>query len=261
MPRSSAGSFLLGRIPSSIRAKEYFQNYVLDAHAETALKRAAREDARNYVYNAAISFLSAMGGLRTQQAGWAITKLYYCAFYIGRASLCRADHIIFHAPKFPANGNTQYEIKILAGQRAAVTKNPSTHKQVAIKFQQFGYPPFMRGLTIDSTDPISWLMDKREYWQYRAARFPDPDFPQILDKIEMNKTQRLLEEYSTDTSGVYLADPAHAILSVPFRLLIWALSQGSLISPGCISEKDIMYLRKRCHVGKHTLTTISRHLK
>lgn len=261
MPQSSCGTYILNQIPAGIPSRVYFAGYIVSAAAATQLHHCALEDARRYVYNGTASLLSAISGILTQQSAWSITKLYYAAFYFGRAALCRLDHIIFHAPRLPGTGFTQYEVKAKAGQQVSIVSNPpSTHKLVATRFSQYGYPPFMTGLVVDGMDPFQWLMEKREYWQYRAARFPDPDYPPELDKFDIRRAQRLLDEYSQDTKGVYLSDPAHAIISIPFRLAVWALSQESLISAGTASEDDIKYLQSRCHVGKQTLTAIKRHI-
>ena len=260
-PTNSVGLFLLGRIPTGVKAKAFFANYVLNAPDDALLSTSANDDARRYVYNAALSFLSGVSGIITQQAAWAVTKMYYSAFYVGRAALCRGGLGLFHVPKEGGNGYTQYELRIRAGERAKiVTDTPSTHKLVALRFQQLGYPPFMRSLNVEGVDPVLWLMDQREFWQYRAARFPDPDFPTILDQIEPGKIQRLLMEYANDTRGVYLADPAHAIISVPFRLVTWALAIEPICSSGILSTEDISYIKRRCLVGRQTLTAIAKHL-
>jgi hypothetical protein len=259
---SSTGTYLLNRIPSGVNPKSFFDAYALTSADESALLGAAREDTRKLVYNAVATFLGGMSGLHTQQVVWAVTKMYYSAFYVGRAALCRIGHLIFHVPKESGRGNTQYEIKIVAGQRAnVVDKYPSTHKLVAHRFQEMGYPPFMRSLTIDGADPLLWLMEQREYWQYRAGRFCDPDLPRILDQIKVDKAQRFLAEYAADRSGLYLSDPAHAIVAVPFRLITWALAIEPIRSPGVVDQNDIAYLRKRCTVGKQTLSVIGQYLQ
>lgn len=259
MPRSGCGTYLLGLVPNGISAKVHFARYTVDLHSESALKLIAREDARRYTYNAVVSFLGGIGGLQTQQAAWAVTKLYYSAFYVGRAALCRADHVIFHAPKPSGSGHTQYELLVRVGQKATiVSKSPSTHKLVALRFQEEGYPGFMAGLEVGGLDPFLWLMEQREYWQYRASRFPDPEMPDILAQVDVTKAQRLLEEYASDRTGVFLSDPTHALIAIPFRLVMWALSQESLVSPGAATEEDIVYLRKRCQIGKQTLSGIRR---
>lgn len=260
MPQSGCGTYLLGPIPNGVTAKNYFASYTVDSRAELVLKGIAREDARRYTYNAVVSFLGGIGGLHTQQAAWAVTKLYYSAFYVGRAALCRANRIVFHAPK-PGGGHTQYELIVRVGQKATVVSNPpSTHKLVARRFQEIGYPAFMNALEINGQDPLLWLMEQREYWQYRAARFSDPSMPDMLAGIAIGKAQRLLEEYASDLRGVFLSDPDHALLAIPFRLVTWALSQESLISPGTADEEELQYLRKRCQIGRQTLVGIRRLL-
>ncbi len=250
MPQSGCGTFLRARVPNGVVARDHFETFELDTKMENILRDVAHEDARRYVYNAVVTFLGALTGLYGQQSAWSVTKLYYCAFYIGRAALCRADRVIFHVPKPSGLGNTQYELHIQAGQRAnLVTKIPSTHKLVAKRFQEVGYPSFMRGLEIDGIDPLLWLMEQREYWQYRSDRFPDPDFPPILAKIDSGKLQRLLQEYAADKTGIFLSDPDHAIVSIPFRLVTWALSHESLVSPGVVDSEDLEYLRRCCRMG------------
>ena len=261
MPRSGCGAYLLKSLPSGESAKDYFNRYTIDSHSASVLKGIAREDARRYTYNAVVSLLNAIGGLYTQQAAWAVTKLYYCAFYIGRASLCRTDLVIFHAPKPNGGGHTQYEMIIRAGEKATiVSRPPSTHKLVARRFREVGYPNFMSALEVNGQDPYLWLMEQREYWQYRAARFPDPDMPVLLARIDIKKIQRLIQEYELDAKGLFLSDPEHALLAIPFRLVTWALSQESLLSPAGADEKDLGYLRKSCRIGKQNLTSISRLL-
>lgn len=262
LPASSTGTYFHNLIPFGANPKAFFETYGLSVGDEAALVAASREDTRRYTYNAVASFLGGISGLYTQQTVWAVTKMYYAAFYIGRSALSRVGHLIFHVPKSSGRGNTQYEIRALAGQRAVIVdKHPSTHKLVAHRFREMGYPAFMTSLTIDGTDPFQWLMEQREFWQYRAGRFCDPDSPSTLDQIDINKAQRLLAEYAADKTGLYLSDPAHALIAVPFRLVTWALSLEPMLSPGVVDEPDIAHLRKRCAVGKQTLSVISQYLQ
>jgi hypothetical protein len=257
----SAAHYLLDRIPTGVTAKTFLKTHPLTSTDVAILAAAAQEDARRYVYNAVVSFLSGIGSLRVQHAAWAVTKMYYTAFYVGRAALCRSSYLIFHAPVESGKGYTQYELDLVTGQRAVlVDKIPSTHKLVAKRFRERCYPRFIAGLTIDGIDPIAWLMAQREYWQYRSVRFSDPDFPETLDQIDINKVQRFLAEYSADTKGLYLSDPTHALLAVPFRLLEWSLSTGSLVSPGIVEAEELAHLRKRCRVGDLNLNAIGRFL-
>lgn len=261
MPQSGCGTYLLGLLPSGATAKTYFAHYTVTSQSESILKAIAREDARRYVYNAVVSFLGGIGGLHTQQAAWAVTKLYYSAFYVGRAALCRADRIIFHVPKPSGGGHTQYELIVRAGETARIVSNPpSTHKLVARRFKEIGYPAFMASLEVDGHDPFLWMMEQREYWQYRAARFPDPDMPDMLAQVDIARVQRLLEEYASDPTGLFLSDPDHALLAIPFRLVTWALTHESLVSDGAANDDDLAYLRKRCQIGNQVLGGIRRLL-
>ena len=64
----------------------------------------------------------------------------------------------------------------------------------------------MQGLVIDGLDPVNWLMEQREYWQYRSGRFSDPELPSILSQVDFQKLQRFLAAYTEDERGLYLSD-------------------------------------------------------
>lgn len=119
----------------------------------------------------------------------------------------------------------------------------------------------MRSLTIDGSDPLLWLMEQREFWQYRSGRFCDPDSPNTLDQIEIDRIQRFLAAYDEDSVGLYLSDPAHALIAIPFRLLTWALSVDPLRTASVVTEEDITHLRKSCLVGKQQVTALSRYFQ
>jgi hypothetical protein len=122
-----------------------------------------------------------------------------------------------------------------------------------------GYPAFMRSLVIDGCDPLLWLMEQREFWQYRCGRFPDPNLPRILDQFDVGKAQRFLAAYAADNSGIYLSDPAHAVVALPFRLVTWSLSIEPLQGTSVCDAEDIAHLLKRCLVGRQMLTSLSRY--
>ncbi len=259
-PINAAGTYLLSRIPAGAPAKDFFQTYALGSSDLAALSAAATEDASRYAYSGVASFLGGVSSLHTRQFAWAVTKLYYSAFYVARAVLCRNGKIFFHAPKPAGGGHTQYEISAALGGMATSGGSPSTHKIVAARFKQIGYPSFMQSLVIDGSDPIAWLTDQREYWQYRAARFPDPNSPAVLDRIEIEKIQKHLAAYESDPTGVYLADPGHAVVALPFRLVAWSLSVNFLRGSAVITTEDLAYLSKMCLVGKQKMTAISKLL-
>ena len=257
MAESACGTFLLQRVPTGIQPKAFFKTFTLDATAAATLQQAAQEDARRYTYNAAASLLGALHSLRQNESAWAVTKLYYSAFYAGRAGLCRANHLIFHAPILGSSGFTQFEISAAAGKIAQIVdKPPSTHKLVAKRFGTFGHPQFMTSLEVGGTEAFDWLMGNREYWQYRASRFPDPDHPDLFTHFELKKANRLIEEYYNDSIGVFLSDPEHAMIAIPFRLVAWCLQQSPLNSQGTITDDDLDYLRRRCQLGTLTLTRL-----
>ena len=83
---SSVGGYLLRRIPAGSTGKAFFQSYVVSAADKSILEAAAKEDSYKYAYNGVVSFLAGLSGLYASQAAWTVTKMYYSAFYIARAS-------------------------------------------------------------------------------------------------------------------------------------------------------------------------------
>lgn len=257
---SRAGNYLLSLIPQGVSGKQFFKSRTLSASDVSTLSLATREDGYGYAYNAVVSFLAALSALNRRYGGWAITEMYYSAFYIARASLCRQGRIIFHVPKEHGDGYTQFELKNSAGEVPFIPKIPSTHKLVATRFREAGYPHFMSSLEVDGNDPMDWLMEQREAWQYRAPRFCDPDFPDILKQFDEQKPQKLLSAYDNDSSGIYLADPQHAVVAIPFRLITWYVSTSPLAAAGTFQSEDLAFLRRSCMSGKNPLTAISRYI-
>jgi hypothetical protein len=131
---------------------------------------------------------------------------------------------------------------------------------VATRFRAYGYPAFMRNLQVDGRDPIDWLMEQREYWHYRSGRFSDPDMPDILSHFDCGKAARLLEAYLADSTGVFLADPSHAMISIPFRLLHWAIGSNPFQSPGVVDPDDLKFLKLGCRLQGRKLATLERLL-
>lgn len=254
----NAANYMLGLVPANAQPKAFLETYALTAGDVSTLNLASVQDARRYVYNGCVSFLSGLGSFCEQESVWTVTKMYYTVFYLARASLCRDKSLIYHVPKETV-GHTQLSLKVVLGAKSKVeSKIPSTHKLVAARFKEAGYPSFMQGLQIAGLDPIEWIMSQREHWQYRCGRFPDPDFPDALASLNPKKVSQYLEAYSRDATGVFLADESHALVSLPFRLLEWSLAKQTLASPGVVEKGDIRYLKGQCRIGKQQVSAIER---
>jgi hypothetical protein len=119
----------------------------------------------------------------------------------------------------------------------------------------------MASLEVDGSDPIEWLMEQREAWQYHAPRFSDPEFPDILKQFDLQKVGRLLSAYENDISGIYLADPEHALVAIPFRLVTWFINASPLATSGVFQPEDLIFLQKSCMLGGSKLTALSRYLE
>lgn len=258
-----ATNYLLQLVPKNSPAHTYLRSRVLTAAEADKLRTAAAEDARRYLYNGCVSFLGAMQSFHKQEAVWTVTKMYYSVFYMMRAALCRSNFIVFHVPKGTSASHSQFTLSILEGAtpEPSPPEMPSTHKLVAKLFKDGGYPPFMTGLQIEGADPVQWLLQQREYWQYRCGRFPDPEYPDSLAGLDTAKLSLLLETYSGDTTGAYISDPTHALIALPFRMLHWSIGAASFIMEGVVDRDDISHLRRQCRISKQKLSAVDRLLQ
>lgn len=256
----NAANYLLGLVRPGCTPKDFLATYRLRESDERSLAIACSSDASRFAYNGAASVLSGLHSLVSRGGVWTATQMYYAVFYLSRAALSRNGCVVFHAPRPSGDGHTQFELTARCGETPVVSKVPSTHKLVADLFRRLGYPPFMRSLRIANQDPLEWITQQREHWQYRCGRFPDPELPAVLAGINPNRLTQLVEAYFSDSVGVYLADEKHALLSMPLRLLKWTLESSSLSSSAVLVEEDLQHLKARCRIGKQHMTGIERLL-
>ncbi|MBI1925100.1 hypothetical protein HYR99_12735, partial [Candidatus Poribacteria bacterium] len=139
-------------------------------------------------------------------------------------------------------GTKPFILEAKPGNMARKEKG-QTHKIVLDEFEKQKTVPYLLSQSIGLTQPLDWLMEKREEANYRNAKFWEPIPPAHFEKIMGIGVRRAINAYLSDTTGIYLFDPSHAILAYPLRALEYAFNK--LKTRGLtLSDNDIRYLRQ-----------------
>jgi len=196
-----------------------------------------KNDAAGYIYSSIVSIGNAFQSLEEELSTWATVKLYYATFYAFRALLALDGICIFYVGSKPFSINAQ-------PGHAPIRREGQTHKVVLEEFKKQNSGHLLLSQTIEYDDPLNWLMEKREYANYKEAKFSEPTIPKHFKKIVDNELRLALKDYLTDTSNIYLFDPDHAMLAYPLRVL--QLANQKINSGGFfpLEKNEIQYLCK-----------------
>jgi hypothetical protein len=100
--------------------------------------------------------------------------------------------------------------------------------------------------TIGTEDPFEWLTARREFANYKLARFSEPTAPTHFATVEKHGVRRLIRDYVVDDTHLFTFDPDHAMLSFPIettKLAIAALNGASTLE---LTPDDIGFLANQC---------------
>jgi hypothetical protein len=197
----------------------YAVNYIQSLELEVALS----QDAKDSFFSCAVSIGDALRGISQDFSSWATVKLYYATFYAVQALLAQNGYCVFYINRKPK------WVKAVAGERVIRGKGNS-HQFVLNLFGQAFSGHLLLSQQIDLSDPLKWLMEKREDANYRGPGFPEPKVPDHLAEIRSVGIRRAVEAYLHDSSDLYTFDPDHAMVAFPIRALMAA--RAEIISGG-----------------------------
>ena len=173
-----------------------------------------------------VSFADALRGIRARLFTWATVKLYYSVFYCVRGILALDGFCLFYV------GSKPYLVQALPGDPIRKTSG-TTHKCIFDIFRKAYSGHELLSQQIDLTEPLCWLLIKREQANYRNAGFPEPEVPPFFKSADQIGIRRAIETYLADTNHFYTFDPDHAIFALPLRTL--TLLRNKLVSLGKLS--------------------------
>lgn len=188
-------------------------------HYEATIDEALlQQDARKSLYSSMVSIADAFRGIEAGYYSWGGVKLYYSVFYSIRAALALDRFCIFYIGKKP---------KWTRVEPGALPHNPSprgeqtTHKVVLNLFRQKLSGVGILSQSIDAEDPFDWMVQRREEFNYKQAKFSEPGVPECFNFIARTGLRKSVLAYVEDSTSLYAFDKDHAIVAYPLEVLKW----------------------------------------
>lgn len=210
-------------------------NHSISSSQASALLNRLHSDAVDYLYSSIISIGDAVSGIANGLYTWSTVKLYYATFYAFRSLLALEKVCIFYI------GRKAYALDAIPGG-IANKRDGQTHKVVLNEFRSRAIAPFLLSQTIDLSDPLTWLTERREEANYKNPKFCEPTVPQHFEKVVDTGIRISLKEYLSDTSGLYLFDPDHAMLAYPVSGLRVILQKVASVQAFMFTSNEVSYL-------------------
>jgi hypothetical protein len=228
-------------------SRSQIENYFLGLAEASKLVNFLGGDSIGYTYSATISIGDATLNIQKGLYTWATVKLYYSTFYAFRALLALNKICIFYVGRKP------YALEVKAG-KAPRKKDGPTHKVVLEEFRSWNSGHFLLSQQIGLSDPLEWLMEKREDANYKQAKFCEPEVPNHFKRIIDSGLRQSIQEYLSDTSGIYTFDPDHSMIAYPLKVLDFLYKEVYASGDFSLRKEDIIYL---CNLFKDKKGPIS----
>lgn len=211
----------------------------LDNSEIAILQQKLKTDINSSFYSSMVTFSEAINSLRNGYYSWSGVKLYYAAFYAIRGILAKNGICIFHF------GRKSQWVKItdyLTPQNPPNGAN-NTHKIGFALFRRFFTNHILCSQEIDGQPPFEWLMEQREFLNYKTAKFPDPLRPACFNDGIESQLDHFLQTYISDSEYQYTFDPDHALIALPIAVLkhikeIPICSNGSFFEDADLNNLD-----------------------
>ncbi len=265
---------------STITSRHCSANYILGLRDQRGLSEAGLEyivfsnldeaqlanerlrDASFYLYNAIISYASALSDTHKKRYGWAIVKLYYSAFYAARSCLCNKGLVVLFVQNTGSLKRTMYQAECAAGRTPEKCKKAKgTHELVCRLANEYKAVPFAYNQLIDSLPALNWLSEIRNEIQYRLPSFTDPNPPSVIKCVPFDKLENAIQAYFTDKDYLSTFDPDHAVYALPLQILRFAAQSISKPISNVLSPEQTAELTRSCKIGTKKNTVLSSIVK
>lgn len=185
------------------------------SHFESCLKN----DSKHYFFKGVFSLIESLNSIENGLFSWATVKLYYSVFYLLRASLSIKGVGLYRWGR---------DAFYLGYDKAEFQKMDGLHKSdhkgvVYLQQKYYSTSDNLLQSSLEGQVPYYWLMDKREFVNYKHKTFKEPDAPEFWKKISETKTEKdinyLIDLYLNDTTLSYCFDEDHSVLATPLQRL------------------------------------------
>jgi hypothetical protein len=206
-----------------------FPNYIVSEKDMPQLISNAQADSKNYFFNGLLTFSEAIKGLREGNYSWSVIKFYYSVYYFLRASLYINKIIFIHRQNL-------YRLELKKDSKPVKKRNRkynSDHKGTINHYiDLFSETDILLSNQIENMDTYEWLLDKREYVNYKIGKFSEPDnytfYSYYLNNnFKKNYKELLIAEIEDDFINCF--QPETGLLAIPVKRLL-ATFQEMVIS-------------------------------
>jgi hypothetical protein len=179
-----------------------------------------RIDSAACFYSGLLTIADAVRGLDQGFYSWSVTKLYYSCFYLLRAYLAVDGISMFYLGVKPrwceaVAGSGPQKAPVPRGQLGSETSHKFVFNLFSAKYPR----SILLSQEIDGEHPFFWLQSKRERFNYRYAKFVEPECPDCFRYVEEEEIQNLISLYRDDGTYLYAFDPEHAMLAFPIAVV------------------------------------------
>ena len=208
----------------------------LSAAERSQLEKSLEIDSKGSLFSAADSLAQGIAHLDKESSSWAIIKLYYSLFYSIRSFLMADGYCIFY------NNRKPYILNTIAN--AIPQKRKGTSHEISFElFKQLNSGHYILSQVIDGKIPFDWYKEKREKFNYKISRFPEPELPEETETIIDYGIRKFCSECTLNATSIlpFLSD--YAILGFPLITLTYAVKQyKSKYNSHPYSDDDVSYI-------------------
>ncbi|WP_251978739.1 hypothetical protein [Salinicola avicenniae] len=191
------------------------------------LEEILKEDAVDYFNSGVVSLCDALGRAEQKAWSWCTVKLYYAVFYFAKSFLAMERYMVFFYQDKPAwlKAEPGAQGKRFRGQRPlshsdqTAKKNVSgSHSTALYLFESSFGSSVLMSQDVDSFYPTAWMMEQREYANYRLRGFPDPYPPRIFGVVDKIGIRKAIATYLSDRYFAF--DKDHAVIAYPLLFMM-----------------------------------------
>lgn len=231
---------------ADLNIKDFQASFVVSNATEYLLREDLKKDSLDYYFKGLLSFVQALNECKKTRYSWATVKLYYSLFYFLRASLA-AKGIGFYRKERDLlrldtrRGSTLQRCYENGNGRRANSDHKAT-LGLFIELYGINEVDILQSNQIEYLNPYQWLVEKREWINYKVRVFPEPECPDFWSEtnkyIKKNKFVNIITDYFNDSLYIYCFQPESACLALPIQRFLQTKKDISLIHPNSKLSKE-----------------------
>lgn len=221
--------------------KNRVKTYTISSVDALALEEKLLLDAKDYFYNGLISLIEGINNVYKKSYSWGVVKLYYSLFYACRSYMAYKKICIFRALEV-----FRLDVSPNSSFTGGGKEYKNTHKSVLNYFKSAFPSHYILSNEIDGSNALDWYEEVRNIVNYRASRFYEPKYLDILKKYEngQNLIEVIQDLIKDDVGNIFIED--FALLGIPLKFFSLMIKELSL-DENIFDSEDLDYLGALSH--------------